>query len=200
MLKIKELLEKQYNSLKEEYQLTCDRLPIAIKEQQDEYEKIRKENYDTLDIHFNKAPYSLINKYKILESEIATRQSNKPILLKKLNKINEILNNDAHIISLKRNELEKFSKGKIILEVGTSAIGNSNSNIKGKIDGGINGSSVLGFGGINGSINGYIDGKTSSHYEEYILVKYKYNLDYQIEEFLFDINDYLNIKGDSNER
>ena len=195
-MKIRELFQKHYDLLKEEYQTMCDRLPIAKKEKQNEFEKIKEEDYDELDIHFNRITFSLVTKYNMLEREIDTIISNKPILLNKLNKINEILNNDEHIISLKRNELEMFSKGKIILEVGTSAIGNSNSNIKGKLSGGIDGSSFFGFGSIDGSISGSLNGTSNAHYEEYILVKYKYNLDYEIEEFLFNIDDYLKSKGE----
>ena len=195
-MKLKELFQKHYDLLKKEYQEICDRLPIAIEEKQDEFKKIREEGYDELDIEFNQVPCSLVSNYKMLEWEIDTKEPNKSILLNKLNKINEILNNDEHIISLKRTELENFSKGKIILEVGTSAIGNSKSNIKGKLSGGIDGSSFFGFGNINGSINGSLNGTSNAHYEEYILVKYKYNLDYEIEEFLFNIDDYLKSKGE----
>ena len=191
---LKELFQKHYNLLKEEYQTICDRLPIAKEEEKKEEKRLREEGIDYTDIYFNKN--NCASTLNNIRSEINKIQKERPILIDKLNKINEILNNDEHIISLKRTELEKFSKGKIILEVGTSAVGNSNSNIKGKLSGGIDGSSFLGFGSINGSISGSLNGTSNAHYEEYILVKYKYNLDYEIEEFLFNIDDYLESKGE----
>ena len=193
-MKLKELFKKHYDLLKEEYQTMCNN-ELNIKEREKVEEKrLKEEGYDDLDIHFNKN-YCATRLYNIREEKNYTK-TQKPILIDKLNKINEILNNDEHIISLKRIELEKFSKGKIILEVGTSAIGNSNSNIKGKLSGDIDGSSFLGFGSIDGSISGNLNGTSNAHYEEYILVKYKYNLDYEIEEFLFNIDDYLESKGE----
>ena len=191
---LKELFKKHYDLLKEEYQTMCDRLPIAREEERKEEKKLREEGFDYSDIYFNKNNCS--STLTDIRSEINKIQKKQPVLIDKLNKINEILNNNEHIISLKRTELEKFSKGKIILEVGTSAIGNSNSNIKGKLSGEIDGSSFLGFGSINGSISGSLNGASNSHYEEYILVKYKYNLDYEIEEFLFNIDEYLEREGE----
>ena len=193
-MKLKELFKKHYDLLKEEYQTMCDRLPIAREEERKEEKRLREEGFDYTDIYFNKN-YCASTLNNII-SEINEILKEQPILIDKLNKINEILNNDESIISLKRNELEKFSKGKIILEVGTNAIGDSNSNIKGKLSGGIDGSSFLGFGSVNGSITGSLNGTSNAHYEEYILVKYKYNLDYEIEEFLFNIDDYLESKGE----
>lgn len=193
MLKIKELLQKQYDLFKEEYQKMCDRLPIAREEEEKEEKRLR-ENYDYYEIYQNKN--NCASTLYDIRSEIAKIKKQQPILLEKLNKINEILNNGEHIISLKRTQLDKFSRGKIILEVGTSAIGNSSANINGKLSGGIDGSSFLGFGSINGSISGDLNGTSNAHYEEYILVKYKYNLDYEIEEFLFNIDDYLESKGE----
>lgn len=191
---LKELFKKHYDLLKEEYQTMCDRLPIAREEERKEEKRLREKDFDYTDIYFNKN--NCASTLNDIRSEINKIQKERPILIDKLNKINEILNNNEHIISLKRTELEKFSKGKIILEVGTSAIGNSNSNIKGKLSGGIDGSSFFGFGSIDGSISGSLNGTSNAHYEEYILVKYKYNLDYEIEEFLFNIDDFLESKGD----
>ena len=193
-MKVGDLLHKQYDLIKKEYQEICDRLPVAKKEEQEEEQRLREQGYDYNDIYFNKNNCGFI--LRNIRNEIEKINEQKPILIDKLNKINEILNNNEHIISLKRTELEKFSKGKIILEVGTSAIGNSNSNIKGKLSGGIDGISFLGFGNIDGSINGSLNGTSNAHYEEYILVKYKYNLDYEIEEFLFNMDDYLESKGE----
>lgn len=193
-MKVGDLLHKQYDLIKKEYQEIYDRLPVAKKEEQEEEQRLREQGYDYNDIYFNKNNCGFI--LRNIRNEIEKINEQKPILIDKLNKINEILNNNEHIISLKRTELEKFSKGKIILEVGTSAIGNSNSNIKGKLSGGIDGSSFLGFGNIDGSINGSLNGTSNAHYEEYILVKYKYNLDYEIEEFLFNMDDYLESKGE----
>ena len=193
-MKLKELFQKHYDLLKEEYQTTCNNEPNIKEREKAEEKRLKEEGYDDLDIYFNKN-YCATRLYSIREEKNHIK-TQKPILIDKLNKINEILNNDEHIISLKRTELEKFSKGKIILEVGTSAIGNSNSNIKGKLSGGIDGSSFLGFGNIDGSISGSLNGTSNAHYEEYILVKYKYNLDYEIEEFLFNIDDYLESKGE----
>lgn len=193
-MKLKELFQKHYNLLKEEYQTMCNNEPNIKEREKTEEKRLKEEGYDDLDIYFNKN-YCATKLYSIREEKNHTK-TQKPILIDKLNKINEILNNDEHIISLKRTELEKFSKGKIILEVGTSAIGNSNSNIKGKLNGDIDGSSFLGFGSIDGSISGSLNGTSNAHYEEYILVKYKYNLDYEIEEFLFNIDDYLESKGE----
>ena len=192
MLKIKELLQKQYDIFKEEYQTMQSNLPYIKDRERDEEKRLKEEDYDDLDIYFNKN--SCATRLCSIRGEENQIKQQLPILLEKMNKINEILNNDEHIISLKREQLDKFSKGKIILEVGTSAIGNSNSNIKGKLSGGIDGSSFLGFGSIDGSISGSLNGTSNSHYEEYILVKYKYNLDYEIEEFLFNIDDYLKIE------
>ena len=193
-MKLKELFKKHYDLLKEEYQTMCDRLPIAREEERKEEKRLREEGFDYNDIYFNRNYCaSTLND---IRSEITKIQKEQPILIGKLNKINEILNNNEHIISLKRTELERFSKGKIILEVGTSGIGNSNSNIKGKLSGGIDGSSFFGFGSIDGSISGSLNGTSNAHYEEYILVKYKYNLDYEIEEFLFSIDDFLESKGE----
>lgn len=193
-MKVGDLLHKQYDLIKKEYQEIYDRLPVAKKEEQEEEQRLREQGYDYNDIYFNKNNCGFI--LRNIRNEIEKINEQKPILIDKLNKINEILNNNEHIISLKRTELEKFSKGKIILEVGTSAIGNSNSNIKGKLSGGIDGISFLGFGNIDGSINGSLNGTSNAHYEEYILVKYKYNLDYEIEEFLFNMDDYLESKGE----
>lgn len=193
-MKLKELFKKHYDLLKEEYQTICDKLPVAREEERKEEKRLREEGFDYTDIYFNRNNCS--STLTDIRCEINKIKNRQPILIDKMNKINEILNNDEHIISLKRTELDKFSKGKIILEAGTSAVGNSNSNIKGKLSGGIDGSSFLGFGNVNGSISGSLNGTSNAHYEEYILVKYKYNLDYEIEEFLFNIDDYLEIKGE----
>lgn len=107
-------------------------------------------------------------------------------------KLNKILNNNEQLISLKRNKLTDFAYNKIILDIGKSAVGNSNSSINGDIKGSIGGSSFLGFGSMGGNIKGCVNGESSANYEEYILVKYKYNLDFEIEEFLFNIYDYIN--------
>ena len=187
-MKLKELFRNQYNELKKEYLEICDRLPAIEKEEIAEETRL-KEKYDYCDITFNRN--FCASKLISLGNEKKQKRQEKTNLLNKLNKINEILNNDVHVISLKRTELKNFSKGKIILEVGTSAIGNSKSNIKGYLNGGLDGRSFLGFGNIDGSISGSIKGNSNVHYEEYILVKYKYNLDYEIEEFLFNIDDYL---------
>lgn len=195
MLKIKDLLQKQYDLFKDEYQRICNRLPVAKIDLHNAEQKLKEEyGYDDIDIWHDRVPYYLIHEYNKLKDEIKDIPKQQSILLEKMNKINEILNNDEHIISLQRKQLDKFSRGKVILEIGTSAIGNSNANIKGKLNGRIDGNSFLGFGNINGSINGNLNGTSNSYYEEYILVKYRYNLDYEIEEFLFNIDDYLKIE------
>lgn len=89
MLKIKDLLKKHYNLLKEEYQTMCNRLPIAREEERKEEKRLREEGFDYNDIYFNKNYCaSTLND---IRSEIDKIKKEQPILIDKLNKINEIL-------------------------------------------------------------------------------------------------------------
>ena len=188
-MKLIDLLNKHYDLFKEEYNALTERLPIAREELTEEENKLIEQG---ISYHFQdyENRYKCF-KYDKIKNEIEEINKNIPILKNNMIKINEILNNSERLISLKRNELDKFSYNKIILDSGTLAEGNSNSNINGNIKGGIGGSSFLGFGSIDGSMKSNIDGKSNANYKEYIIIKYKYNLDFEIEEFLFDIDEYI---------
>lgn len=188
-MKIKDLLSKHYDLFKEEYNTLTERLPIAREELTEEEDKLREQGI-SYSFQYNGDRYKYFE-YNKIKKEIEEINENIPRLKNNMIKINEILNNNERIISLKRNELDKFSYNKIILDSGTCAEGKSNSNINGNIKGGIGGSSFLGFGSIDGSMKGNIEGKSNANYEEYIIIRYKYNLDFEIEEFLFDINEYI---------
>lgn len=197
-MKAIELISRYYDDYKKEYQTKSERKLIVDKELKDKEEELREEGY-----YSGYSPFDKWNRssdvcyfgdsyeWRSLSDESKELKTDIPLLKEKMIKLNKIINNNEQLISLKRDELEHFSYNKIILEVGTSGIGQSNSNIDGKIDGGFSGSSFLGFGDIGGNINGYVKGNSNSKYEDYILIKYKYNLDYEIDEFLFDIDEYL---------
>ena len=196
-MKIKELIEKKYKEFEKEYDEKNERI-LKVKQELKEIEEALKEKgYYSGHNPFGRYSGSSCNYFGddydwfTLDKEKTELNQDIPRLKEKLIKLNKIINNNEQLISLKRDVLEQFSYNKIILEVGTSGIGQSNSNIDGKINGGMSGSSFLGFGSIDGNINGYIKGNSNSEYEDYILIKYKYNLDYEINEKLFDINEYL---------
>lgn len=197
-MKLIELIQKYYDEYKNEYQLKNDRKNIVDKELKEKEEYLREQGYFSGHNPFGRYSRSSEKYFGddydwfVLDAEQKELNNDIPYLKEKLIKLNKIINNNEQLISLKRDVLKQFSYNKIILEVGTSGIGQSNSKIDGKINGNMSGSSFLGFGDIGGSIDGYIKGNSNSEYEEYILIKYKYNLDYDIDEFLFDINEYLN--------
>ena len=105
-MKLKELFQKHYNLLKEEYQTMCDRLPIVREEESKEEKRLREEGFDYDDIYFNKNYCALT--LNDLRSEINKIKKEQPIYINKLNKINEILNNDVEY--LKKLVDEKIEK------------------------------------------------------------------------------------------
>lgn len=134
------------------------------------------------------------SKYHDLLDNIKKDTERLPIVKYHLITLNKKLNNSEHLVSLNRKELNErcdWFVDKTILGVGTNAMGDSNASVHGKIDGGMSGASFLGFGSISGYIDGKIDGNSNAKYEENILIKFKYNLDYKIDELLFNINDYI---------
>lgn len=190
-MKVKDLLNKYYEKFKNEY----EPLPRKLSELDS---KIKTERYRLIDIGVmfpdnpNYHDRDKCSNFKYLKWQYNHEKEKALKLKNNMIKLNKILNNNEQLISLKRNKLTDFAYNKIILGIGKSAVSNSNSSINGDIKGSIGGSSFLGFGSVGGNIKGYIDGESSANYEEYILVKYKYNLDFEIEEFLFNVYDYIN--------
>ncbi len=201
-MKLIDLIEKYYDDYREKYAIKIDRKPILEEEKKKKEKELREEGYYS---GYNSHRWlGGTDKYfgddwdwRKLDEEQKELNKDIPNLKNRLIKLNKIINNNEQLISLKRDQLKGFTYDKIILEVGISGLGQSNSNIKGNIKGNMSGSSFLGFGDIGGYIDGFVDGNSNSKYEDYILIKYKYNLDYEIEECLFDINEYLG--GDINE-
>ena len=189
-MKVKDLLNKYYEKFKNEY----EPLPRKLSELDS---KIETERYRLNDIGVNPDNPNYHDRdkcsnFKYLKWEYNYEKEKALKLKNNMIKLNKILNNNEQLISLKRNKLNAFAYNKIRLDVGKSAIGDFKSTITSDIKGSIGGSSFLGFGSVGGNIKGYIDGESSANYEEYILVKYKYNLDFEIEEFLFDVYEYIN--------
>ena len=196
-MKVIDLINKYYDEYKNEYQLKIERKNVVDKELKDIEENLREKGYYSGHNPFGRYSGSSCKYFGddydwfTLDTEQKELKKDIPLLKEKMIKLNKIINNNEQLISLMKDDLEQFSYNKIILEVGTNGIGQSNSSIDGKIKGGMSGSSFLGFGDIGGNIDGYIKGNSNSKFEDYILIKYKYNLDYDIDEFLFDINEYI---------
>ena len=196
-MKVIDLIKRYYDEYKKEYQSKVERKNVVDKELKDTEEDLREKGYYYGYNPFGRYSGSSCNYFgddfdwRKLVTEQEELIKDIPLLKEKMIKLNKIINNNEQLISLKKDDLEQFSYNKIILEVGTNGIGQNNSNIDGKIKGGMSGSSFLGFGSIDGSVDGFIKGNSNSKYEDYILIKYKYNLDYDIDEILFDINEYI---------
>lgn len=98
----------------------------------------------------------------------------------------EVLDNKEQYISIKKEELNSFAKYKnieILDKIGEYC---DNSNIKGNIEGYLSGSKALGFGSIGGNIEGKLNGQSNANYEDSILIKYTYDLDYELEDYILD--------------
>ena len=189
-MKLKQYIDKYYDTFKTEY--------CASEIDLDSTEKMQKDREQYLKDQFMYAPdywrYSHYSDDRVWEqnnARIKKLKNDIVVLKEKMTKLTTIKNNNEQLISLSRKDLNSFSFDKIILEVGTSGLGESNAELQGSLKGGMSGSSFLGFGSIGGSIKGSINGSSSSKYEDYILIRYKYDLDYVIDEIIFDIELYL---------
>lgn len=118
--------------------------------------------------------------------------------------IKDILNNKERYVSINKSKLFGASNYYNIELVTKSSEYNASSSINGKIegnlDGGLDGGKAFGFGSIGGSIegnlDGYIKGKSNTEYDEKIIAKITYNLDYELEDYELDILTIENVLKD----
>lgn len=109
-------------------------------------------------------------------------------------RIKDILDNKEHYVTINKKDLYKISKYRnvnLLSKTGEyNASSSSCSDTSGSLNGGFSGHSFLGCGSIGGNISGNLDSHSESHsnahYQEDIIVKITYNLDYEIEDYMLD--------------
>lgn len=212
-MKLKEYLEQEYNKLKEEYKKNkielekeYDKVVKEIKETAKQYD-INEDSYEYLlkkcgerigDIWLAKCGVDetiMLTVYKPFNDNyikkfftyVYNELCDKQISLKaKLLITKEILDNKEQYITINKKQLNDFAKYKNIEILGTTGEYNAHSKTKGDLDGYLKGSKALWFGSINGEINGSLESKSKAHYEDDLLIKFTYDLDYEVEDYMLD--------------
>lgn len=210
-MKLREYIEQEYNKVKEEYKQNklkleqeYNKISKSIKEIANEYNILpytlnecgkKIEDIWLRKYNASEKPCFVTNYYDVWEHEYILKINNydynnyykKQLSLRSLLiRTKEILENKERYISIKKSELHGFSKYKNIELLDKISEYDSTSNINGELTGKLSGHKTFMFGSIGGSIAGELKGNSNSNYEDYLLIKYTYDLDLEVEDYMLD--------------